>query len=64
MENDNKQFWPVTFRRKNVSQLFGFNVRSFDNLVNHGKIRPILFGSLKLYKTSDMLELLERKQIK
>ncbi|MFT8752774.1 MAG: hypothetical protein ABF750_06620 [Oenococcus oeni] len=63
MTNKNK-LWPVTFRRRDVPMLFGFNVRSFDTLVNHGKIHPIVFGSLKLYKTTDLLEYLERKQVK
>ncbi|MCV3297011.1 MAG: hypothetical protein ABF703_07660 [Oenococcus sp.] len=63
MENENK-FWPVTFRRKDIPKLFGFNVRSFDTLVNQGKLHPIVFGSLKLYKTTDMLAYLDKKQIK
>ncbi|KGH56700.1 hypothetical protein [Oenococcus oeni] len=63
MENESR-FFPITFRRKDIPKLFSFNVRFFDKLVNQGKLHPIVFGSLKLYKTSDMLELLERKQIK
>ncbi|MFT8703017.1 MAG: hypothetical protein ABF750_08095 [Oenococcus oeni] len=63
MDNENK-FWPVTFRRKDIPRLFGFNVRSFDTLVNQGKIKPIIFGSLKLYRTDKMLEYLSRKQVK
>ena len=63
MENE-KKFFPITFRRKDINKLFGFNVRAFDTLVNQGKIKPIVFGSLKLYKTSDMLAYLERKQVK
>ncbi|KGI01062.1 hypothetical protein [Oenococcus oeni] len=63
MENDSK-FFPITFRRKDIPKLFGFNVRSFDTLVNQGKLHPIVFGSLKLYKTTDMLAYLDKKQIK
>ncbi|EHN59030.1 hypothetical protein [Oenococcus kitaharae] len=63
MENDSK-FFPITFRRKDTPRLFGFNVRSFDTLVNQGKIKPIVFGSLKLYRTDEMLAYLERKQVK
>ncbi|MFT8729799.1 MAG: hypothetical protein ABF755_07085 [Oenococcus oeni] len=63
MENDSK-FFPVTFRRRDIPKLFGFGVRIFDTLVNQGKIHPIVLGSMKLYKTSDMLELLSRKQVK
>ncbi|MHA5180184.1 hypothetical protein R5P84_03990 [Oenococcus oeni] len=64
MDNDNRQFWPVTFRRRDVPILFGFNVRSFDSLVNRGKIHPIVFGSLKLFRTDEMLAYLSRKQVK
>ncbi|MFT8917860.1 MAG: hypothetical protein ABF899_08430 [Oenococcus sp.] len=64
MENDDSKFFPITFRRKDIPKLFGFNVRSFDTLVNQGKLHPIVFGSLKLYKTTDMLAYLDKKQIK
>ncbi|MFT9245039.1 hypothetical protein [Liquorilactobacillus satsumensis] len=63
MENENK-FWPITFRRRDIPRLFGFNVRSFDTLVNQGKIKPIVMGSLKLYRTDEMLAYLSRKQVK
>ena len=59
-----EDFFPITFRRRDIPKLFGFGVRSFDLLVNHGKIKPIIFGSLKLYKTSDLLNYLEKKKIK
>ncbi|OIL93874.1 hypothetical protein AO462_03815 [Oenococcus oeni] len=61
---NNKQFWPVVFRRRDVLKYFSISPRTFDTLTKQAQIKPILFGSLKLYKTSDMLELLERKQIK
>ncbi|MFT8329759.1 MAG: hypothetical protein ABF619_08285 [Oenococcus oeni] len=63
MTKENK-LWLVTFRRRDVPMLFGFNVRSFDTLVNHGKIHPIVFGSLKLFRTDEMLTYLSGKQIK
>ncbi|MFT8813587.1 hypothetical protein [Oenococcus sp.] len=63
MNNDEK-FFPITFRRRDIPRLFGFGVRLFDTLVSQGKLHPIVFGSIKLYKTSDMLAYLEKKEIK
>ncbi|MGL2273399.1 hypothetical protein [Oenococcus oeni] len=58
------KFYPVTFRRRDVLQYFSISPRTFDKLTQKAQIKPIIWGSLKLYKTADMLALMERKQIK
>ncbi|EHN58598.1 hypothetical protein [Oenococcus kitaharae] len=59
-----KELYPVTFRRRDVLQYFSISPRTFDKFIQKAQIKPIIWGSLKLYKTADMLALMERKQIK
>lgn len=58
------EYYPVTFRRRDVLQYFSISPRTFDKLTQKAQIKPIIWGSLKLYKTADMLALMERKQVK